>query len=97
MAQSTAAGIVTAFGVLALLMTAIAGLITAFAARRTSKRVEARVAETHSAVQEIHVIVNQQRTDMLELIVAQRRREQLLETALTMAGVAIPDSPEVTR
>ena len=36
MAQSTLAGVVTACGVIALLMTAVGGLITAMAARRTS-------------------------------------------------------------
>lgn len=73
MAQSTAAGVVTAFGVLALLMTAIGGLITAFAARRTSKRVEQKVEIGNVQGAETHKLVNQRFTDMENWNIALQR------------------------
>lgn len=96
MAQSTTAGVVTASGVLALLLTAVAGLITALAARRTSRRVETKVERGNAQIAEVHVIVNQQRTDMQEVIVNQQRQLIALESAMAAAGLAIPVTPVTT-
>jgi hypothetical protein len=84
MPQSTLAGIVTACGVIALLMTAVGGLITALAARRTSVAAQRTALRTEAAVGEVHHIVNQQRTD------AQNYQRALIK-ALERAGVAVPD------
>jgi hypothetical protein len=77
MPQSTLAGIVSAFGILGLLLTGFAALITALATRRTSLRTEHKVDE-------VHTMVNQQRTD------AQNYQRALIK-ALQAAGVAVPD------
>lgn len=84
MADSTLAGIVTAFGVLALLITAVAGLITAMAARRTSRRVEAKVDVGNRQGAETHSLVNQKFTDLENWNVA------LQKTILSLGGV-VPD------
>lgn len=96
MAQSTTAGVVTAFATAALLMTAIAGLITAFAARRTSRRVEAKVETGNKQIAEVHVIVNQQRTDMQTVIINQQRQLMALESAMAEAGLTMPVATETT-
>ncbi len=77
MPQSTLAGIVSAFGIVGLLLTGIAALVTALAARRTSLRTETKVDE-------VHTMVNQQRTD------AQNYQRALIK-ALQAAGVDVPD------
>lgn len=84
MAQSTMAGIVTAFGVLALLMTAIAGLITALAARRTSQRVEVKVDAGNKQGAETHKLVNQRFTDMENWNIA-------LQKHIVSLGGTVPD------
>jgi hypothetical protein len=74
MAQSTTAGVVTAFGVLALLMTSLAALITAFATRRTSKRVEDKVDHGNAQGFETHKLVNQRFTDLENYVLALQRQ-----------------------
>lgn len=70
------AGIITAGGVLALLITAVAALVTAKATLNNSKRVEKKVDS-------VHVLVNQQRTDMQNYIRA-------LTRALKMNDIDVP-------
>jgi hypothetical protein len=84
-AQSTTAGVITAFGVLALLMTAMAGLITAFAARRTSKRVEVKVDLGNEQGRVTHELVNQRFTDMENWNIA------LQQTILDLGGTVPKD------
>ena len=96
MAASSQAGIISAAGIIALLMTAVAGLITAFAARRTSRRVEVKVDNGNKQIAEVHVIVNQQRTDMQTVIINQQRQLMALEAAMASAGLAIPVTSEST-
>jgi len=88
MAPSTLAGIVTAGGVMSLLLTSIAALITAWAARRTSQRVETEVKRGNAQIAEVHVIVNQQRTDTLNY-------QRILIRALNKAGIEIPEDQSV--
>jgi len=70
---SSLAGIVTACGTL---FTAVALIITAWAGLIRSRKVEGKVDA-------VHVIVNQQRTDM-------QRYERALVAALKAAGVEVP-------
>lgn len=70
---TTVVGIITAAGTL---LTAVALVITAIAALR-------RVGKVEKAVNEVHVIVNQQRTDLLNY-------QRALVRALQTAGVDIP-------
>lgn len=84
MADSTLAGIVTAFGVVALLMTAVAGLITAMAARRTSKRVEIKIDVGNKQGAETHKLVNQRFTDMENWNIA-------LQKTIVSLGGTVPD------
>lgn len=71
---TTLVGIITAMGTM---ITAVALVITALAAYRRSKIVE-------SKIDQVHIIVNQQRTD------AQNYQRALI-AALNNAGVAVPD------
>jgi enterochelin esterase-like enzyme len=71
--STTVTGVITAF---ASLFTAVALVVTALTAW-----VKAR--EVSRKVDEVHLIVNQQRTDM-------QRYERALKHALTAAGIEIP-------
>jgi len=90
MAPSTLAGVVTASGVLSLLLTSIAALITAWAARRTSQRVEAKVTEGNRQIAEVHVIVNHQRDVMQQIITDGANYNRALIRALEARGIEIP-------
>jgi hypothetical protein len=72
---------------LAGIITAIASGITALAllcaALPTLIKVLRRTAEVREAIAEVHVIVNQQRTDM-------GNYQRALERALQDAGIAVP-------
>jgi uncharacterized membrane protein YhiD involved in acid resistance len=78
MPPSTAAGVIAAIGTvftaLALVITATAGLL---AARRVGRKVD-----------EVHIMVNQQRTDM-------QNYQRALISALTKAGVDVPADQSV--
>jgi Na+-transporting NADH:ubiquinone oxidoreductase subunit NqrF len=78
LSESTTAGVITATGTM---FTAVALVITAVAALIRSRRVEGKIDE-------VHVIVNQQRTD------AQNYNRALI-AALTSAGVAVPADQSV--
>lgn len=70
MAQSSQAGIITASGVIALLMTAIAALITSLATRRTSIATQKSQARVEVKVDETHKLVNQRFTDLTNYVIA---------------------------
>lgn len=78
MPGSTVAGVITAVGTM---FTAVALVITAIAALIRSRRVE-------NKVDNIHVIVNQQRTDAANY-------NRALIAALNQAGVAVPADQSV--
>lgn len=84
MTGSSLAGIVTATSAIALLITAISGLIVSITKFLPLVRAGGRkLAEVEQTVAEVHVIVNQQRTDM-------ERYQRALVTALSEAGIAVP-------
>lgn len=70
---TTITGVITAF---ASLFTAVSLVLVAMTAWRKAQKVERKIDE-------VHVIVNQQRTDM-------ERYQRALKQALTKAGVEIP-------
>ena len=74
MPQSTLAGIVTASGVIGLLLTGFAALITALATRRTSLRTEAKVDQGNAQGAETHKIMNQKFTDLQNYVMALQRQ-----------------------
>jgi hypothetical protein len=78
MPQSTLAGVITAS---ATVLTALALVITAIAGLIRSRRVEAKVDQ-------VHIIVNQQRTDALNY-------QRALIAALSKAGVDVPADQSV--
>lgn len=77
MNPSTWAGVITAVGVFITALVGVAGAITNWVAtnraRQATDAVDARVAKVEKTGQETHVIVNQQRTDMVELIAYQKQ------------------------
>jgi len=90
MADSTLAGVITAGGVLSLLLTSVAALITAWAARRTSRRVEDKVTQGNKQIAEVHVIVNHQRDVMQQIITDGQNYNRALIRALEARGIEVP-------
>lgn len=81
MTGSSIAGIITAT---ATVLTALGGLILALAVFLPTMRKTAAIAEaSRVAIDEVHVMVNQQRTDM-------QRYQRALIAALHRAGVEVP-------
>lgn len=76
-------------------MTAWVGLATSLVALVAGVLVLYReLRKTNAKVDEVHIIVNQQRTDMVDFIDEQRRYQRVLEDTLRAAGVAVPvDAP----
>ena len=77
MTGSSLAGIVTAASAMALLITAVSGLIVAVT------KLLPLVRANEKTLNEVHTIVNQQRTDM-------ERYQRALVAALSDAGIAVP-------
>lgn len=77
-------GIITA---VASVILAITGLIAALRGLVPMLRT---VRVTAAEVTEVHQIVNQQRTDLIDALLVQRRREKVLVAALAAHGVIIP-------
>ena len=75
---TTIVGIITAMGTV---MTALALVITALTERRRSKRVEHKVDQ-------VHIIVNQQRTDTMNY-------QRALVRALETAGIDVPEDQSI--
>lgn len=84
-ANSSVAGLITAIG---SLLTALAVLVTAVALLLSNRKVRVRVEQNSTKVDEVHVIVNQQRTD-------QKRYIKALTNALHAAGIEVPDDQSI--
>lgn len=80
MPPSTWAGIIAAIGTM---LTAVALVITAWTNHRNTRRVECKVEEVQKTGQEVHKIVNQERTDRLNYQAA-------LIRALEAKGIDVP-------
>ena len=88
MSPSSIAGIITAS---ATVLTAAGGLLLALAVFLPQMRETRRIAEASKVtLDEVHVIVNQQRTDM-------QRYQRALIAALERAGVDIPEDQSVDK
>lgn len=77
MTESSWAGVITA---IATVFTALGGLVLAFSVLVPTLR---KTRENVVAVNDVHTMVNQQRTDML-------RYQETLVTALQQGGIKVP-------
>lgn len=92
MPQSTAAGIITACGTvltaIALVITAIGGYIRSKKVEKKVDSVECKVEDASGKIDGVHVIVNQQRTDL-------QRYQRALIATLKSHGIDPPADQSV--
>jgi hypothetical protein len=84
MADSTAAGIISAFGTCITAGALVIGVLPAYLrARRDTREMRAEIGRVKETGEQTHKIVNQQRTDM-------QNYNRALVAALKLAGLEVP-------
>lgn len=84
MTASSWAGVITA---IATLLTALGGLVVTYKVMIPNKKTN---EDTHAQVEQVHTIVNQQRSDMLQIIKEQGDWNRALVRALKLHNIEVP-------